>query len=79
MAKQDEILENILREVEISNFFSVIFMGLLLLVILVVVANLNLVSSTMTSLVGVVVLISFLIYLVDFVKVKKFRRLHNRK
>ncbi|HVA83212.1 MAG TPA: hypothetical protein VNF06_03550 [Candidatus Aquilonibacter sp.] len=79
MAKQDEILDNILREVEISNFFSVIFTGLLLLVVLVIAGNLNLLPSTMTTLIGVVVLISFLIYLVDFVKVKKFRRLHNRR
>lgn len=79
MAKQDEILESILREVEISNFFSVIFMGLLLLVVLVIASNLALLPQSLTSLLGVVVLISFLIYLVDFLKVKKFRRLHNRK
>ncbi|MDE1869654.1 MAG: hypothetical protein KGH71_01555 [Candidatus Micrarchaeota archaeon] len=79
MAKQEEILESILREVEISNFFSVIFTGLLLLVVLVISSNLALIPSSLTTLLGVVVLISFLIYLVDFVKVKKFRRLHNRK
>ncbi|MDE1850446.1 MAG: hypothetical protein KGH54_01470 [Candidatus Micrarchaeota archaeon] len=76
--KQDEILDGILREVEISNFFTVIFTGLILLVILIIAGNLSLLPSTLVTLIGVVVLISFLIYLVDFLKVKKFRRLYRR-
>lgn len=76
--KQDEILDGILREVEISNFFTVIFTGLILLILLIIAGNLGLLPSALITLIGVIVLISFLIYLVDFLKVKKFRRLYKR-
>ncbi len=76
--KSEELLENILREVEISNFFTVIFVGLILLVLLVALGTLNIIPSILVVLIGLVVLISFLIYLVDFVRVGKFRRLYNR-
>ncbi|MDE1762387.1 MAG: hypothetical protein KGH59_04270 [Candidatus Micrarchaeota archaeon] len=73
MAKADETLERILQEVQISNFFLVIFVGIMLLVFISIAGSLRLISMDETLLIGIVVLICFVIYLIDFLGAKKYR------
>ena len=68
----------ILREVEMSNFFLVIFTGLLLLVFVVALNAIRLIPSNVTIIIGLVVLISFLVYLIDFMRVGKHKRILRR-
>ncbi|MDE1825903.1 MAG: hypothetical protein KGH61_03195 [Candidatus Micrarchaeota archaeon] len=77
--KVEESLELILREVEISNFFLVIFTGLLLLTFVVALNAVRLIPSNVTIIIGLVVLISFLVYLIDFVRVGKHKRILRRR
>ena len=73
MMKADETLEHILQEVQISNFFLVIFTGLILLIALMVARALSLLSSAETLLIGLIVLICFVLYMIDFISAKKYR------
>ena len=76
--KIEESLELILREVEMSNFFLVIFTGLLLLTFVVALSAVRLIPSDVTLIIGLVVLVSFIVYLIDFVRVGKHKRILRR-
>ena len=66
-------MEHILQEVQIANFFLVIFVGLILLLALTAAANLGMISNAEALLIGIIVLVSFVLYMTDFIRAKKFR------